>query len=152
MPNESYRFAIERDSTGYTLEASGNFVRVGQKTLRFHRPFIVDTAPIWHYNVAASEYDGRFNADLVQNGAYDSATWPDQWPAGSAYPDYFVIGDPYTNAYEGSASLTDIRLYVPKAGQTLPDSCTSQAGSSFSPIDSAWHQWLGRPVPCPSHR
>ena len=40
-------------------------------------------------------------------------TWPDQWPAGSAYPDYFVIGDLYTNAYEGTASLTDIRLYVP---------------------------------------
>jgi hypothetical protein len=37
--------------------------------------------------------------------------WPDEWPAGSAYPDYFAIGDVYTNAYEGSASLTDIRLY-----------------------------------------
>ena len=117
MPNEFYTFAIERDTTGYTLEASGNFARVGQKTLRFHRPFIVDNAPIWHYNSAASEYDGRFNANLVQNDAYGSTTWPNQWPAGSAYPDYFVIGDLYTNAYEGSASLTDIRLYVPAAVQ-----------------------------------
>ena len=33
------------------------------------------------------------------------------------YPDYFVIGDLYTNVYEGSASLTDIRLYVPAAVQ-----------------------------------
>ncbi len=113
MPNEFYTFAIERDATGYTLEATGNFARVGWKTLRFHRPFIVDNAPIWHYNSAPNEYDGRFNADLVQNDAYGSTTWSDQWPAGSAYPDYFVIGDLYTNAYEGSASLTDIRLYVP---------------------------------------
>jgi len=115
MPNEFYTFAIERDTTGYTLEASGNFARVGEKTLRFHRPFVVDGVPIWHYNTAASEYHGQFNGDLVQNDAYGSMTWPDQWPAGSAYPDYFVIGDLYTNVYEGSARLTDIRLYVPAA-------------------------------------
>ena len=115
MPNEFYMFAIERDSTGYTLEAKGNFARVGQKTFRFHRPFIVNNVPIWHYNSAASQYDGRFNADLVQHDAYGSKTWPNQWPAGSAYPDYFVIGDLYTNVYEGSATLTDVRLYVPAA-------------------------------------
>ena len=51
---------------------------------------------------------------------YSITTWPNQWPDGSAYPDYFVIGDPYTNVYEGSASLTDIRLYVPKTAQTPP--------------------------------
>ena len=61
MPDEFYVFAIERNTSGYTLEASGNFARVGRKTLRFHRPFIVDDAPIWHYNNAANEYDGRFN-------------------------------------------------------------------------------------------
>lgn len=112
MPNEFYTFAVERNKTGYTLEVSGNFARVGNKTLRFHRPFIVDDNPIWHYNVDPSEYDGRYNADLVQNDfAFGSMTWPDQWPAGSAYPDYFAIGDVYTNAYEGKASLTDIRMY-----------------------------------------
>ena len=130
MPNEFYTFAIERDTTGYTMEASGNFSRVGQKTLRFHRPFIVNNVPIWHYNTtasehegwfnsASSEYVGRFNADLVQNDSYGSTTWPNQWPAGSAYPDYFVIGDVYTNAYEGSASLTDIRLYVPNPNPSV---------------------------------
>lgn len=111
MPNEFYRFAIERNASGYTLEASGNFARVGNKTLRFHRPFIVDDVPIWHYNVDPSEYDGRYNDDLVQEADFGSSTWPDQWPAGSAYPDYFVIGAIYTNVYEGNASLTDIRLY-----------------------------------------
>jgi hypothetical protein len=113
MPRQFYTFAIERTATGYTLEASGNFARVGQKTLRFHRPFIVDNVPIWHYNVSADEYDGRYNADLVQRDAFGTSIWPDQWPAGSAYPDHFVIGDLYTNAYEGRASLTDIRLYLP---------------------------------------
>jgi hypothetical protein len=37
------------------------------------------------------------------------------WPAGSAYPDYFILGDPHLNYYQGSAAVTDIRLYVPSA-------------------------------------
>ena len=120
MPDESYRFAIERNATGYALEISGSFARVGRTTLRFHRPFIAGDVPIWHYNVTAGEYDGRFNADLVQDDAWGSMIWPDQWPAGSAYPDYFIIGDPYTNVYEGRASLTDIRLYLPAVDARSP--------------------------------
>lgn len=114
MPNQDYTFAIERDATGYTLEATGTFARGGKRTLRFHRDFVVGNVPIWHYNVKAGEYDGAYNNTLVQNDNNGSASWPDQWPKGSAYPDYFVIGDLYTNVYEGDASVTDIKLYVPK--------------------------------------
>lgn len=115
MPNEDYTFAIERDATGYTLEASGNFARAGEQTLRFHRDFVVDDNPIWHYNVKPEEYDGKYNNDLVQGeDEHGQSEWPDQWPEGSAYPDSFVIGDLYTNVYEGSASLTDIKMFVPK--------------------------------------
>ncbi|MGW6240442.1 mucin-5B [Streptomyces sp. NPDC055037] len=118
MPNEDYTFAIERDATGYTLEASGNFARAGQQTLRFHRDFIVNNNPIWHYNVKPGEYDGRYNNTLVQGkDLHGKSEWPDQWPKDSAYPDSFVIGDLYTNVYEGSASLTDIKLFVPKPGK-----------------------------------
>ena len=113
MPGEYYTFAIERDATGYVLEATGNFARSGQRTIRLHRPFVVNNAPIWHYNTTAGEYNGQFNGTLVQNDANGSASWPNQWPAGSAYPDYFVIGDVYTNVYEGSATIDDIKLYVP---------------------------------------
>lgn len=113
MPNEDYTFAIERDKTGYTLEASGNFARVGRKTLRFHREFIDGSGrPIWHYNNTPDQYDGRFDRSLVQNGVVGRGEWPHQWPKGSGYPDYFVIGDLYTNVYEGSAHLDDIRLYT----------------------------------------
>mmetsp|Transcript_4814 Transcript_4814/g.13919 ORF Transcript_4814/g.13919 Transcript_4814/m.13919 type:complete len:468 (-) Transcript_4814:96-1499(-) len=80
-----------------------------------HREFDVDQDPIWHYNANSKEYDGRYNADLEQSDwAFGSSLWKDQWPKGSAYPDSFVIGDPYTNVYEGVASLTDIRYYEPK--------------------------------------
>ena len=96
--------------------------------------------PIWHYNSTASEYDGRFDANLVQNDAYGSTTWPNQWPAGSAYQDYFVIGDLYTNAYEGTASLTDIRLYVPAAVQESRFKVTApvpQSPTNEEIVDSA---------------
>lgn len=113
MPNQDYVFAIERSKTAYTLEVTGNFARSGQRTLRFTRPFIAQDRPVWHYNVTPEEYDGRYNATLVQTGVQCSRQWPNQWPKGSAYPDYFVIGDLYTNVYEGNARLDDIKLFVP---------------------------------------
>jgi hypothetical protein len=115
MPQNDYTIAIERSKTAYTLEISGMFARSGQQTFRFTRPFVVGNDPIWHYNVTPNEYDGRFNGDLKQNGVVSDRTWPDQWAKGSAYPDYFVIGDLYTNVYEGNASLDDIKLFVPKS-------------------------------------
>jgi hypothetical protein len=50
MPAQKYRFAIERDETGYTMEIEGNFRFVGEKTYRYHRAFLQDHHPIWHYN------------------------------------------------------------------------------------------------------
>jgi hypothetical protein len=114
MPNSDYVFAVERDSTGYTEEVTGTFLRGGHQTLRFHRDFIVNNVPIWHYNNTPDQYDGRYNRTLVQNGVVNHEEWPNQWPAGSGYPDYPVIGDPYTDAGEGSATIDSIKLYVPK--------------------------------------
>ena len=39
---------------------------------------------------------------------------PDIWPAGSAYPDYFMMGIPHMNFYEGTASIDDVQLYIPR--------------------------------------
>jgi hypothetical protein len=46
LPNQYYTFVIERNATGYTLEASGAIARVGFKTLSVFWPFIVDDEPI----------------------------------------------------------------------------------------------------------
>ncbi|WP_238015061.1 discoidin domain-containing protein [Dactylosporangium sp. AC04546] len=149
MPNEFYTFAIERDATGYTLEASGNFARVGVKTLRFHRPFVVNGVPIWHYNTQASEYNGQFNGTLTQNDDFGSASWPNQWPAGSSYPDWFVIGDLYTNVYEGSASVTDIKLFVPETtpapnlALNKPATASNQCAAAEAPAKAVNGSWTG---------
>ncbi len=113
MPGSDYIFAVERDKTGYTEEVTGTFLHVGYQTIRFHRDFIVDNVPIWHYNNTPDQYDGRYNNTLVQNGVYNHEEWMDQWPSGSGYPDFPVIGDPYTDAGEGTATIDSIKLYVP---------------------------------------
>lgn len=112
MPGESYTFAIERDATGYVTEMTGNFRYIGHTTLRYHRDFVQDGRPIWHYNQTPEEYDGSFNSTLTFSGPYGSYS-KEQWPKGSAYPDSFIIGDPHLNFYEGSATIDDIRFYVP---------------------------------------
>jgi len=123
MPKEDYTFAIERSKTGYVMEVSGNFRFVGEETYRFYRDFVdentlqgrkEENVPIWHYNVTPEEYDGRFNSYVEEKGPYGVARVDNIWPAGSAYPDYFFIGDGYTNVAEGNARVDDVRLYVPK--------------------------------------
>jgi hypothetical protein len=113
MPNQTYRFAIERHGGGYTLEVSGDFRSIGAATLRYTRAFVQDGLPIWHYNQTAAEYDGAYDADWTYPGPFGTFVDRSVWPAGSAYPDYFMIGDPHTNFYEGKAAVDDIRLYVP---------------------------------------
>ncbi|HEY4278278.1 MAG TPA: hypothetical protein VGM91_08670 [Conexibacter sp.] len=114
MPNRDYVFAVERDATGYTEEVSGDFLHGGRRTISFHRDFIVNNVPIWHYNNTPDQYDGRYNRTLTQNGVLRTEQWPNQWPAGSGYPDYPVIGDPYTDAGEGDATIDSIKLFVPQ--------------------------------------
>lgn len=110
MPEQTYKFAIERDASGYTLELSGFFRFVGEKTYRYHRNFIEDGRPIWHFNQNPGEYDGSFDETWTYAGPFGSFT-AHSWPKGSAYPDYFIIGDPHINFYEGTAVIANLRLY-----------------------------------------
>jgi hypothetical protein len=115
MPNQSYKFAIERTNTGYTMEISGNFRNAGYQTIREHRDFVQNGVPIWHYNNTPAQYNGAFDRSQTDTGPYGNFTVNHVWPKQSAYPDYFVIGDPHLNYYSGSATIGDIRLYVPQS-------------------------------------
>jgi hypothetical protein len=115
LPQASYTFAVERDATGYTIEMRGPFRYVGEATYRFRHDFVEDRRPIWHYNQTPQEYDGAFDRSLTHTGPSGSFVTEHTWPAGSAYPDSFIIGDPHLNFYEGSALVDDIRLYVPES-------------------------------------
>ncbi len=113
MPEASYRFAIERDRTGYTIEMRGPFRYTGMTTLRYHHDFVENGRPIWHYNQTSDDYDGQFDQRLIHTGPTGSYITRHTWPQGSAYPDSFIIGDPHLNFYEGDAVIDNIKLYVP---------------------------------------
>ncbi|WP_075727858.1 hypothetical protein [Corynebacterium aquilae] len=112
MPNETYTFAIERHKDSYVTEMTGNFRHVGHKTLRYERKFEeADGHSIWHYNQKADQYKGEHNQTLEFEGPFGK--WSkEMWPAGSEYPDNFVIGVPHLNYYEGSATIDNLRLYT----------------------------------------
>ncbi|GAA2004855.1 hypothetical protein GCM10009799_35260 [Nocardiopsis rhodophaea] len=116
LPQAAYHFAVERDASGYTLEMGGPFRHGGPPgpiTLRFRHDFVEDGRPIWHYNQAPDAYDGAFDRSLTHTGHSGTYTTEHAWPADSAYPDSFIIGDPHLNFYEGTAVVDDIRLYLP---------------------------------------
>lgn len=124
-PYIPYTFAVERSELGYTLEWSGMFQDVGWHTYRYYRPFILNNNPVWRYNAYPGDhYDGRyngyarsttnqFNPDGTRQGNSIKRTWPDQWHANSAYPDFVMMGIEYTNSTEGWLQFDDVRLYEP---------------------------------------
>lgn len=112
MPDEDYLFAIERTDNSYVMEISGNFLHAGDMTLRYEREFIAeDGRPIWHFNNRPDQYGGQYNQSWSDDGEY---TIDETWPEGSAYPDYFILGKPHLNYYQGSATIDDIKLYTPE--------------------------------------
>lgn len=112
MPGETYTFAIERKENSYVTEMTGNFRYIGQATIRNEREFTTDDGrSIWHYNQTAEEYDGEFNQTLDFEGPYGEFS-KEMWPAGTEYPDNFIIGIPHLNYYEGTATIDNVAVYT----------------------------------------
>lgn len=64
---------------------------------------------IYHYNQTPEELvpDCIDNSEQVFSGENFTA-----WPRGSAYPEYFRLGEPHINYYEGIVLVDDITLEV----------------------------------------
>ena len=63
--------------------------------------------PVWHYN-----HPGETAPAKAIDPGYFEALGPEhpRWPEGGAWPDYFMIGQPHNNFYEGTVYYDDIRL------------------------------------------
>ena len=109
LPDETYTYTIERDGSGYMLSMEGRFAYGGQRRYEARRGF-EDAPPVWHYNQTAEEGPrGKYNQVRWYGGqAYET------WPADAAYPDFFILGDPHINFYEGSARFDDLELWLPE--------------------------------------
>ena len=94
LPAEWYTASIERSGGRMTLEISGRFRYGGVRTYTTS----IDLAAncVWHFNQTPAE-------------ARSACDGPD-WPHGSAYPDWFMFGDPHNNYYQGFVYYDDVKL------------------------------------------
>ena len=103
---ETYTVTIERNKTGYVLEVSGKFRFGGETTYRGEIDF--RKAPVWHYNNTAADSPKGKNGQPLKDLGIDWNSWPED----SAYPDYFMFGDPHITHYEGTVRYDDLELWV----------------------------------------
>lgn len=107
LPDTWYRVTVERDGPRYTVELSGRFRYGGEQTYRA----TIDAAAacVFHYPVDAAEAAGA--SGCVDEGTFASiAPGHPRWPAGGAWPDWFMFGDPHVNYYEGHVLYDDVVL------------------------------------------
>ena len=94
LPNEWYSASIERADGKLTMRISGRFKYGGVRTYTA----VVDMAAacVWHFNQTVEEQR--------------AACAGPEWPAGSAFPDWFMFGDPHNNYYQGYVYYDDVQL------------------------------------------
>lgn len=105
LPDEWYQVTIERRGQHFSIEVSGRFQFGGSTSYRAELDAIERC--LWHYNRSPEELEGSCveNQPLPESGEADAA-----WPAASAWPDYFMVGDPHANYYRGTLLCDDVRL------------------------------------------
>ncbi len=105
LPNEWYQVTFTRKDNIYTFKIEGNFKHSGNMTYTGS----IDAAEncIWHYNQTSED----LNPDCVNNDSW--AELGEQfpfWPQSSGFDDFFMLGDPHINYYEGHVYYDDIQL------------------------------------------
>jgi hypothetical protein len=109
LPDTWYAVTIERDGPVYTVSISGRFRFGGERTYTAR----IDAADrcVWHWPVDTAEAAAA--AGCVDTGWFPAGGPDDpRWPAGGAWPDWFMFGDPHANYYEGAVHYDDVVLEV----------------------------------------
>jgi hypothetical protein len=105
LPDQWYDVVIERRSGELSFSVSGEFHGIGN--YNFEGALDIRENCIYHYNRSQRELD----RDCLLGDVLETETGlAEVWPLASAYPDYFMLGDPHTNFYEGSVLVDTLRL------------------------------------------
>ena len=107
LPNEWYTVTFMRTALFYEFSIKGNFKNGGQRT--FTDTIDIRKQCVFHYNQTKEELapncvDNRSQSFLGKEFI--------AWPKDSAYPEYFMLGEPHINYYEGSVLVDDITLEI----------------------------------------
>ncbi len=103
-----YTVTLTREGDKLTVTLSGDFA-FGGPARTYSAELDAAARCVFHYNLGAL----AASSPCVDTDHYPSldASQP-HWPAGSAYPDYFMLGDPHSNYYEGQVLYDDLKLEV----------------------------------------
>tara|TARA_R110001583_G_scaffold70489_2_gene199494 strand:+ start:2533 stop:3663 length:1131 start_codon:yes stop_codon:yes gene_type:complete len=107
LDNEWYTVTFTRTPLFYEFSIHGKFKNAGIKT--YKNKINIRKECIYHYNQTIEELspscvDNR--SQTFMNKEFEA------WPINSAYPEYFMLGEPHINYYEGSVLIDDISLEV----------------------------------------
>ncbi|ASP47995.1 hypothetical protein [Cognaticolwellia beringensis] len=107
LPDEWYTVTFTRTALYYEYAIEGRFKNAGQTIYTDRIDYRKNC--IYHYNQTPEELvpDCIDNRQQVFSGKNFTA-----WPSGSAYPEYFMFGEPHINYYEGSVLVDDITFEV----------------------------------------
>ena len=94
LPDEWYTVSLERADGKITMSISGRFKYGGERT--YSASIDLAARCVFHFNQTPEEQP--------------AACAGKDWPQGSAYPDWFMFGDPHNNFYEGSVYYDDVKL------------------------------------------
>ncbi|MBL0710733.1 MAG: hypothetical protein JJV99_06955 [Colwellia sp.] len=105
LPKQWYTVTFTRTSLFYNFSITGNFKNAGLTT--YTNKINLREHCIFHYNQTPEEQSSTCVDNRTQTFLGKKFV---SWPINSYYPDYFMIGDPHINYYEGSFLIDDITL------------------------------------------
>ena len=105
LANEWYTVTFVRTSLFYEFSITGNFKNGGLTT--YKDKINIRKNCVFHYNQTVEELDPACVDYRKQNFLGKDFV---SWPKNSAYPEYFMLGEPHINYYEGNVLVDDITL------------------------------------------
>lgn len=105
LPDRWYQVTVERSKGAFRYSVEGEFHGIGH--YRFEDSLPIQKNCVYHYNRQPSEMDDDCATGEVLEG---EGGLVEIWPRDSAYDDYFMMGDPHINFYEGSVLVDAFTL------------------------------------------
>lgn len=107
LSNQWYEVTFTRTDVFYEFSIKGLFKNAGYTTYQGRVDYKKEC--VFHYNQTIEEQDTACVDHRAKR--YLNKEFP-SWPINSAYPDYFMFGEPHINYYEGSVLVDDITLEI----------------------------------------
>jgi hypothetical protein len=107
LANEWYTVTFVRTALFYQFSITGNFKNGGLTT--YKDKINIRKNCVFHYNQTVEELEPACVDNRKQSFLGKDFF---SWPKDSAYPEYFMLGEPHINYYEGNLLVDDITLEV----------------------------------------